>query len=193
MASYVARVIKFHCVDESGVDFLGSDEVVWIFTANEASGGVHTTNSRKFGNVDSGDTEKFAPNSIVWPKKGDANGAPGPIALSIQLWETDQGDPESIAKKTKQAFDLGGEAPVVGEWVRRVPSIVQEKISSLIADDLMGSKTILYSAGRLAQRLPRVGAKFSDVFRFGGKSGDLPFEVAGGPDYDLRLEVERVA
>lgn len=195
-AHYVVRVIKFKCVDESGFDFAGSDEPYWIFTARDANGKVSTTNSKVFGDVDSGDTRKFATGNgrnVVWPRKGASNGAAGPIALSIQLWEQDQGDPADVAKKTQKALDLGGQAPIVGKWIRKVPSVVRDQLVDLIADDLMGSKTLVFSASRLARRLPRAGAKFQAKHRFGGNSGDLPFEVAGGPDYDLFIEVERVS
>jgi hypothetical protein len=195
-ARYVLRVIKFDCVDESGFDFLGSDEPFWIFTATDSSGKVHTTRSKVFGDVDSGDTLKFASDNnrnLVWPEKGAKQGAPAPIGLSIQLWDSDQGDPAEVAKTTQLAFDLGGQAPVVGEWVKRVPPIVRDKLVQLVADDLLGSKTLLYPARRLAGQLTSVGARLGEKHRFGGRSGDLPFEVAGGPDYDLHIEITRVA
>lgn len=193
---YAVRIIKFDCVDESGVDFLGSDEPLWVFTARDPAGKVHTTRSKEFSNVDSGDTVPFTTannRNVIWPRKGAAQGAPGPIALSVQLWDIDQGNPDDIEKKTEQAFDLGSQAPVVGDWVRRVPTIVRERIADFIGNDLMGSKTLLFPVSRLRQRLPKVGAKFLEKHRFGGTSGDLPFEVAGGPDYDLHIEVRRVA
>lgn len=196
MSNFVVRIIKFKCVDESGIDRTGSDEPFWVFTARDSSGTVNTTRSKEFGDVDSGETRSFATDNdrnIIWPKKGAANGAPGPIALTIQLWESDQGNLEDIAAKTQQAFDLGAQAPIVGQWVGRVPSIVRDKISQFIGDDLMGSKTLLYTERRLARHLPRVGSRFIERHRFGGNSGDLPWEVAGGPDYDLFIEVERVS
>jgi hypothetical protein len=194
--TYVVRIIKFKCVDESGIDFLGSDEPYWIFTARDPNGKVSTTNSRAFDDVDSGDQEKFLTDNnrnIIWPQKGDTTGAPGPIALSIQLYEKDQGDPADVATKIQRAFDLGSLAPVVGEWVRRVPSVVRDKLGDLIADDLMGSKTLLFPASRLAHKLPSPGSKRVETHRFGGNSGDLPFEISGGPDYDLTIEIARVS
>jgi hypothetical protein len=74
-----------------------------------------------------------------------------------------------------------------------VPSIVRDKIASFIGNDLMGSKTLFFPENRLRQQLPRVGDKRVEKHRFGGSGGDLPFEVAGGPDYDLFIEIERVS
>lgn len=196
MANYVARITKFKCVDEAGLDILGSDEPFWMFTARDNNGAVHTTRSKEFGNVDSGDTRPFETDNnrnVIWPQKGFANGVPGPIALAIQLWDKDQGNLDDIKEKTEKAFDLGSQAPIAGEWVRRVPSIVRDKIASFIGDDLMGSKTLLYTERRLSRQLPQVGSKLKEIHRLGGNSGDLPFEVAGGPDYDLFMEVERVS
>jgi hypothetical protein len=195
MASYIVKLIKFDCGDESGVDRLGSDEVLWVFSARDSNGAVNTTHSRKFGNVDSGDSFKFksGEESIVWPKKNDTKGDKGPIELSIQLWEIDKGDPDDIAKKTQKAFDLGALAPGVGEWVKRVPSVVRDKLNDLIADDLMGSKSLLYSEARLRKLAPEVGDRTVEKHHFGGRGGDLPFEVAGGPDYHLHYAIARVA
>jgi hypothetical protein len=196
MAQYVMRIIKSDCVDASGVDFFGSDEPLWVFTARGRDGVVHTTRSKEFSNVDSGKTFDFATDNdrnIVWTRKGASKGASGPIALSIQLWDVDQGEPEEIAEKTKKAFDFGEQVPVVGEWIEKVPSVVRDGIAKFIGSDLMGSKTFLYPAARLAKQLPSVGAKFREKHRFGGHDGDLPFAVAGGPDYGPHIEVTRVA
>ena len=195
MPKYTIQAVKFTCVDESGPDFFGSDEPLWVFTAKDPDGNVNTTRSKEFSDVDSGETRSFAKNanSIIWPRKGATEGAPGPIGLTIQLWEIDQGDPDAIAKKTNQAFDLAGLAPGIGPWVQKVPSVVRDQISKFIGNDLMGSKTLHFSTHRLEKMLPRVGASSVVKHRFKGESGDLPFEVAGGPDYDLFLRITRVS
>jgi hypothetical protein len=193
---YVVRAIKFKAIDESGFDFAGSDEPYWVFSARDPSGKVHTTRSKEFKDVDSGDQRKFDTDNgqnVVWPRKGASSGGSGSIALSVQLWEADQGDPDAIARNTQKAFELGGQAPVIGEWIRRVPKVVTDQIADFVGDDLMGSRTLHLPAARLARQLPRPGAKMTQTFRFGGKSGDLPFEVAGGPDYELTVEIARVS
>lgn len=193
---YVVRAVKFHCGDESGFDWAGSDEPVWIFTANdEATPNVKTRRSKEFADVDSGDTRNFdmANGNIVWPQSGTASGARGPIGLSIQVWEIDQGNGDAIAKKTQQAFDVAGWVPVVGTWISKLPSAVPGLVGSLVGDDLLGSRSILYTKTRLAQRLPTVGGKFTDKFHFSGGSGDVPWELAGSADYDVYIQVTRVS
>ena len=195
MSNYTVRIIKFTCVDESGIDFLGSDEPVWMFSAN-SNGTVNTTRSREFSDVDSGETFKFQTDNnrnIIWPKKAAIGGAPGPIGLSIQLWEKDQGDFDEIERNTQKALDLGSKVSGVPDWVKKVPSIVVDGIFKFVSDDLMGSKTLLFSEKRLRRILPTVGLKVRQTFRFGERGSDLPFGIAGSPDYDLVLEIARVS
>jgi hypothetical protein len=196
MARYVMTAEKFRCGDESGLDFLGSDEPFWVFTGKDSSGNVNTHRSKTFGNVDSGDTRDFDSANganVIWPKKGATRGDTGPIAVTVQVWERDQGNPDTVAQRTEQAFELAGQHPTHGEWVRRIPPIVKNQLVRLLADDLMGSATLLFEERALARRLRAVGHSFVQKIHLGGRSGDLPFEVAGGPDYDLFLRVTRLA
>jgi hypothetical protein len=191
---YVVRATKFVAVDETGPDWLGSDEPYWVFSARVA-GGTNTSRSKVFGDVDSGDTGVFdAVNgrNVVWPRRGATTGAAGPIGLSIQLWEADGGDPDSVAKKTELAFELAGHAPLVGDWVRLVPGIVRNEIAKLAGDDLIGSRTILFPSSLLRKRLAQPGASLALKYRLGTTAGDLPLQIAGAPDYDLYLTVTRI-
>lgn len=187
---YTVRAVKFHCVDESGADWSGSDEPVWIFTAN-SGGAVKTRRSKVFSNVDSGDTRPFemANNDIVWPANAAASGASGPIGLAVQIWEMDQGNADKIAATTQDVFDVAAWVPVVGTWVSKIPSVVPDVIGSIIGDDLIKSKAFQYSNSNLAKRLPNVGSKFTEKVRFTGGGG----WTGNPPDYDLYLEVKRVS
>jgi len=194
MARYTIKIVKFGCVDEPGCDFVGSDEIFWVFTAN-AGGQVRTTTSRVFGNVDTGDCYDFPTDrdrNIVWPHKGAAQGADGPIGLSIQLWESDQGKPESIGHDTAAVLSLLQAARGVGNWVTAVGPVVRSTLVDLTSDDLMGSTTLLYTASRLQKQLPAVGGSMLEKHRIGRAGGDLQYEVAGGPNYDLHLKITRV-
>lgn len=195
MANYTVQALKFKAIDESGIDWTGSDEPLWVFTAN-AGGRVSSSRSRQFGDVDSGDTLNFdtaGNKNTVWPVVGNTKGAPAPIGLAVQLWDIDQGDGDDIADKTEKALDLAAWAPVVGQWVGKARGLIRDSLINLIKDDLMGSQTMLWSESVLERRLPRKGSSFVERFRFSGKSGDLPFAVAGGPDYDLWVRVRRVS
>lgn len=190
---YIVKVDKFRCADESGVDWLGSDEPYWVFTAKTDSGRARTTRSQVFSNVDSGDVRRFNTadsRNVVWPGNGAAGGAAGPVGLSIQLWEQDRGDPDKVRQVTETALDIAG---AVYPWVTKVPDLVRNQIMNLISDDLMGSHTLTISTAKLAHRLPHVGSSLPLVLHFHGRSGDLPFDVAGGPDYDLYIRVIRTA
>ncbi len=40
---YLVRTIEFKCIDESGIDWIGSDEPYWIFTALRSNVNPNTT------------------------------------------------------------------------------------------------------------------------------------------------------
>jgi len=189
MERYVVRALKFDCSDESGIDWLGSDEPYWVFTAN-VNTAVHSVVSNEFTDVDSGETRRFDPPLTVWPTKGGS--AAGPIALSIQLWEADQGKRDETRKATEGALTLAAATPA-GPWVTAIRPLIADGLIDLVSDDLMGSRTLLWSAARLRSLLPQPGHSFTKKFHFGGHDGDLPFSVAGGPDYYLYLQVTRLA
>ena len=77
--------------------------------------------------------------------------------------------------------------------VQKVPGVVVKPLGKFVGNELMGSKTLFYPTSRLAKQLPNVGSRMLERHRFGGSGGDLPFQVAGGPDYDLFIEVRRVS
>lgn len=194
VSNYIVRALKFTCVDESGPDWGGSDDPYWIFTAlDPAAQQVKTTRSRVFGEVGPGETRLFPTNSVVWPKQGDIGGAPGPIALSVQLWEEDQGNAETTRKTTEKELASVGYLPQVTDWAAQVASIVQLSIVGALADEIMGAKTFLFQQSRLNKLLKNPGDSYTERFLFGGSSGDLLFEVAGVPDYYLFLQVQRVS
>lgn len=196
---YIVKAVKFKCVDESGIDWTGSDEPYWIFTNTtdgSDSGDRETFSSREFGDVDTGNVRYFnmsngAGKNVIWPKKGTTQGAAGPIGLSIQLWESDQGDKYNIEKITKAAFDGVGLLPGVGTLISKTPDLIKNQIISLASDDIMGSLSLVFNKTTLQRRLRHEGESFQQKFRFSA-SGELPFGIGGSPDYDLTLEVVRV-
>ena len=178
---YTVTAHRFRCGDESGADWSGSDEVKWVFTTKLEGRASTTVESKEFGDVDSGDTR-----SIGLDLAGDHA---APIGLSIQLFEIDQG--RDWKDKVEKAFRALEKEPHVGTWVAEVPEVVRSHIARMLEDDLIGSHTVLFRARDLERRLPTVGSTFIDRVYLGGKGGDLPWAVAGGPDYYLDLRVRR--
>ena len=93
---YKVEAIRFKARDESGVDWLGSDEVkVGTFDA------TGETVSDEIGDIDSGDTHAFDPavSCIIGVQPGkvvlgessacDPAGVPGPFSFRVELWEQD--------------------------------------------------------------------------------------------------------
>jgi hypothetical protein len=205
---YVITASRFHCGDESGPDWWGSDEVIWTFTTKLNEREHQTRVSREFGSVDSGDTKRFGLQGVkmdgpfnfsfqyepfhLAPLQVHGNeGVPTPIGISVQLFEMDQG--KNLEKSIKKAFEEAEGLPKVGDWVKIIPDCVRDYLVKVFEDDLMGSNTILFGSRMLERQLPAVGDSVEMKFDFGGQGGDLPFKVAGGPNYELYLEVERVA
>lgn len=189
---YVVTAERFHCGDESGLDWWGSDEVVWAFTTKLEGEEDQKHTTQKYGDLDSGDTRysRTGGGEIAPPEGSLADGVAAPVGASIQLVEQDAD--KDVGELVEQAFEAAKYIPTVGQWVRKVPDEVIEEIIEMFGDDLMGSNTIVFRPRDLEGRLPYIGDSFVEKLYFGGQGGDLPFAVAGGPDYDLYVRVTRV-
>jgi hypothetical protein len=185
---YAIEALSFHCRDESGVDIFGSDEPMFVFTWTNGST-VSTIRTREFGDVDSGDRRPI--NQFVAGSRD--KGVPGPLGMSIQLFEMDQGghdDVKNAVDKTLIAANLAS-LLLAGVPVPVLPGPVLDKITSLFGNDLLGSINLSLPASELRKRLPKVGQSFARVVQFRGDSGFFDFE--GGADYDLVLRITRRA
>ncbi|MFN0089326.1 MAG: hypothetical protein ACKVWR_03510 [Acidimicrobiales bacterium] len=185
---YAIEALSFHCIDESGKDWLGSDEPMFVFTWTNGANGA-TTRTREFGDVDSGD--KRAVNQFIAGSK--AKGVAGPIGLSVQLYEIDQGGHDNVKNTVDKVLTAAkiGTILLGGPPVPVLPDPVLDKLTTLFGNDLLGSVNVTFSAAQLQQRLPKVGQSFAHVVRFKGDNGFFDFE--GGADYDLVLRVARRA
>ncbi len=183
------EAVNFTAVDESGPDFFGSDEPMFIFST-DVNGDVVTKRSREYGNVDSGDTRSLFNQCLI---RDCTKGFTSDTTLSVQLFEMDGGSRESIRAWVENLVLAGelGSMAATGEKVD-VPDWVIDALVDLFGDDLMGSTTLRYDVSEMAKQM-RVGQSKIETHRLGGMNGDLPFLIAGGPDYDLRLRVTRMA
>lgn len=185
---YKIEAVRFTATDESGWDRAGSDEPMFTFTS-AIGDDSHTVRSREFGNVDSGDTRTLEMCVIESCTEGFSE----PLKLSIQLFEMDWGSPEDTKKAVEAAATVveWGVLAVTGSKVE-VPSWLTNQLSAMAGNDLMGSLTLEFDPAELINEVPVVGGSTVKRYHLGGNSGDLPFEIAGGPDYHLELRVTRL-
>ena len=188
--AFKIEAVKLYAGDESGYDFLGSDEPMVVFTSVSGNGAPKTVATPEYGDVDSGDTRSLDNLCVV---TSCSSGFTAPTALSIQLFEMDQGSPESVRQKVELAAKAVQWGSIVFGGSVTVPDWFVDYLTGLLGNDLMGSKTLRYDPQALRQLLPNVGDSMTEKHHLGGNDGDLPWDVAGGPDYDLTLKITRLA
>jgi hypothetical protein len=187
---YTVKAVSFHAVDETGADWLGSDEPYWIFNGVGAPGTERSTASRVFGDVDTGDTVSFGSTEGCLYLSCAGGAAPNGMGFSIAVWEKDLGYVSQTLTNYANFFkSIGGVTdPYAGPIAWLGSALVKvgdalDYINSWAADDLVGSQTYAYSATTLASRLPAAGQSFTDTRTYTG----------GGGTYTMTTLVTRVA
>lgn len=186
---YKVTASHFKAVDESGVDWTGSDEPYWLFSSVSNSGTASTRATQAFGDIDSGDTQQFplTDNCLYGCSQVGAQ-APNGIGLSVQLWEQDLGHIDETWHDTAQFFqDAGPILSSVGapEWVGKASTVIGHGLEFILGwaeDDLIGSNTYAFSASHLASALPNRGMSFTDTRAYSD----------GDADYTLTMTISRI-
>ena len=168
---YKIEAVGFKALDETGIDALGSDEVIVV--TFDAKG---YTTSREIGDIDSGDTHTFDPaKSCMLPvRPGDVVlgetsvcddiGEPAPLKVRIELWEQDI---------DLLGFSLG----FFGE-----PQ-----------DDFIGLAQFDFSAQQLEAMLPNVGDEHIETVKLEACRGPAPCDATFSPDYTFTVRITRVS
>lgn len=180
---YKIEAMRFRARDETGIDWLGSDEVVVETT--DAKGG---TASREIGNIDSGDTHNFDPakSCIVAVRPGivvldessvcEKVGEPGPLSFQVELWEID------LAGFPPAGFCVPAGTPEPGRHVA-------PWCSHGNGDDFIGRAQIDYSTQELEAALPKVGDELIESITLDPCPGQI---CAGFADYTFTWRVTRL-
>lgn len=185
---YTVKAVSFHANDETGVDWLGSDEPYWIFSSVGMSGTSTTTGSHVFGDIDTGDTASFSDTEGCLYLSCTGGAAPFGMGFSIQLWEEDLGYEPQNLKDTADAFStLGGivdqyTSASWASWGFFKVADTLNWIASWTGDDLIGSQIYAYDPAYLANRITTVGGSFTDTRTYSG----------GGGEYTMTVLVTRV-
>jgi hypothetical protein len=187
---YTIKAISFHCNDETGWDWSGSDEPYWIF-GSLGSGTAVTTRSKVFGDVDTGDSRTFDANEgCIWGQNCLPQDFPdGEIGSLVSLWEHDYGDPTKIQAGVAAAFAAAAgilAATGVAAWIAAVVAGVGAIIQWLLGfldDDHIADQTFVFTRQTVVDQLTKVGQSFDLTRRF----------TDGDGDYTLRIHVARPA
>jgi hypothetical protein len=186
---YQVKAVSFHANDETGTDWLGSDEPYWIFNSVGVEGTSHTTASHVFGDIDTGDTAYFGSIEGCIYLHCSGGAAPLGMGIGIQLWENDLDYVNKTLADTAAewqrigGFQTGYNTP--DQWLSKAIGKMGDLlayINSWAADDLIGSQTYTYRPEYLAQRLPAIGGSFTDTRTYSG----------GGGEYTMTTMVSRV-
>jgi hypothetical protein len=189
-ARYRIKATSFRCNDETGVDFLGSDEPYWIF-GSLGGGTAVTTRSQVFGDVDTGETRNFATNEgCIWGQNCAAQELPdGEIGTLIQLWEHDSSNPEQIRAGVAAAFAAAAgilAATGVAAWISAVVTGVGAVVKWLLGaldDDHIADQTFVFTRQVIENQLKKAGQSFNITRRFSDGDGD----------YTLTIQVSRAS
>ena len=180
---YKIEAIRFKARDETGIDWLGSDEV--MVETNDAKG---STVSHEIGGIDSGDIHNFdsAKSCIVAVRPGFAVlgessvceevGEPAPLGFQVEFWEID------FAGFPPPGFCVPAGTPEPGGHVA-------PWCSHGNGDDFIGRAQIDYSTQELEAALPNIGDEQIESVTLDPCPGQI---CAGFPDYTFTWRVTRL-
>ena len=186
---YKIEAIRFKARDETGFDWLGSDEVVVQTTDSKG-----WTVSREIGNIDSGDTHNFdpatscivavSPGTVVLGESSvcEEVGEPAPLGFQVELWEQDSiGFPYGFCLPGSVGTPEPGHH--VGPYYASCPNATG-------FNDFIGRARIDYPTQELEVGLPNVGDEVIESVTL-DPCPDLA-ACAGYPDYTFTWRVTRL-
>jgi hypothetical protein len=135
---FVAQAVSFKAVDETGLDWPGSDEVQLVFADFNP---VQERVSVLFGNVDTGDVETFAADDNCIARQPSCDRGVSALHFGISLWERD-------ASYLPFMDFCSGQLP---------NSHIYYNTGICGGDDLIGRMEIRHDQADLAAALPAVG------------------------------------
>ena len=186
---FVVQAIRVHANDESGVDWLGSDEVyaVWqadgVMAASELFGDFDTGETRSFGVTERCmlPIEPIAIHGAPWELASEGGdtwrcvqaGHAAPVQFNVRLWESDS----SWEFWEWACFRRDGNLPPAN-----------------CPDDLIGEFTQTFTENELLFALPQPGMWFESTKTLGSACGNNVCGGPGptGPEYTFTYRVTRM-
>lgn len=163
---FVVEAVSFRAVDETGVDWPGSDEVHWVFAGWDPFDERATT---VYGDVDSGDKRNFrAVDRCIAPQPDCSRGA-SVVRFAVAAFEKDP--------------DVGFSGLFGLQKPRRAHSHDMYDSGISIGDDLIGRVAVGFSRQQLLGTLPTVGDVVEREIR----------PLGGAGSYRLTYRIRRLA
>lgn len=184
-ARYRIKATRFTCVDESHIDWTGSDEPTWIFGSLAEESAVTTMTGV------SGESRRFASgDGNIWSQDGQDQPLPdGEIGVLVSLWEHESGDPDKVKKGVSAAFAAAATvltATGVAAWIGAVVAGVGSVITWLVGfldEDHIADQTFIFDRTVVENQLPAPGRSFAVKRLFSD----------GDADYRLTITVTRTS
>ena len=178
---YKVSAVSFKAVDESGVDWTGSDEPYWILNAVSEPGSAVNSASATYHDVDTGDSVNFGTDGCIWGC-GSLLGrvTPDGLGLDVALWEEDWLSPSkatTLAETAKKFTEDCQDVPVLN-WIPNCKEWMDDAVdflASWVADDFVDHETFAYSTSYLNTTLPARGASTTEVKTF--TDGDATYTL----------------
>lgn len=193
---FVLNAVQFRAVDESGMDWPGSDEVfaVWDTPSDPMAASV------EFTNVDAGETRTFAAReSCITPIQATRNlgGASSGLLMAA---EGDQWACRIVGRAAPIEFTVWLFEHDEDWWLANCFSPLTPTPEEC-EDDLIGEESINLTHADLLAVLPQVGSTYEETVILGGPCGHLPSgELCGyselfptGPEYTFTYRITRAA
>lgn len=183
---YKIEAVRFKALDETGADWLGSDEVM-VGTV-DAKG---ETVSDEFGSVDSGETRGFAPaaSCVVAVRPGEAvldrtsvcdgDGEPAPLSFEVEFWEKDN-----------ISFPPGFCGLAQPPPPRHYRS---HCLNDQTGDDFIGYLQLDFATQELEAALPNVGDVRVETVKLSHCEKDTICGASSFPEYTFTYRVTRLA
>jgi hypothetical protein len=154
---FVATAVKFKAIDETGWDWLGSDEVHAVFADFNP---VDERATSVYGDVDSGETKTFRDADRCIAPQPNCDHGTSSLHFAVALWEADW---------TISGDLLGLDKPTLAHS----HEMYEHGIDS--GDDLIGRAEIDLSQVQLVSMLPAVGSFADTTVKPTGGSGSYEF------------------
>jgi hypothetical protein len=175
---FVAEAVRFTCINQTGNDNYGSDEVYAVFSDLNPTLLDHVT--KTFGDVDRGETNDFgSQDRCIAPRPSCNQGVSGFLRFKVSFWEEDW---------CSEYFGCwkNGDAAGSHQTLER---------GKTTWDDLIGRAEFVRSREQLLAELPRVGNVVERQLTLGGPCGPSMDTCGGedvGPEYTLTFQIRRL-